>query len=75
MQKQPLHQEMRSFRRQKKVLIPVLILLGLVGLLLPVLPGLVLLALAAALMWPGREWKLGKQLSRILGNRFGSRVQ
>ena len=63
---------MLEFRKQKKILVPVLVALGLVGLVLPIIPGLVLLALAAGLVWPGHEWKIGKSLSKLFGYIFGS---
>lgn len=70
MQKRPLQQEMHDFRRQKKVLVPALVSLGFLGLVIPIIPGLLLLGLAVGLVWPRYEWRLPKRLSGIFG-RFG----
>lgn len=47
-----LYQEIKDFQHSKKRLIPVLFSLGLLGLFLPVLPGIALLLLGLSLLFP-----------------------
>jgi len=44
--------EIRDFRRSKKKWIPILIIVGLLGLVLPIIPGVALLLLAFLLLFP-----------------------
>lgn len=52
MAKRYLLDEIRDFRNEKKKLIPVLLILGILGLFLPVLPGVALLFLGLVLLFP-----------------------
>lgn len=52
MTEKPLTEEIRDFQRSKKVLIPILLLVGLAGLFLPILPGVALLFLGYLLIFP-----------------------
>ena len=57
-----LAEKIKKFQAKKKILVPLLLVLGLVGIVLPVIPGLALLFFAFLLLFP----KLGPNLeSRI----------
>ena len=58
----PLFEEIRQFQKDKKKLIPALIVLGVMGIFLPVIPGLAALALAALLLFPRQSDKLIKKI-------------
>lgn len=50
--KKTLYDEMKKFQNEKKMYVIVLILLGCVGLILPVLPGLLLIGLGFVMISP-----------------------
>lgn len=50
--KKTLVEEISDFRKAKKVLIPVLLTVGCLGLFLPVLPGLAFIFLGFVLLFP-----------------------
>lgn len=50
--KQSLYEEIKKFQREKKLYFLVLIFLGLLGLIFPVIPGLLLIGLGITLMAP-----------------------
>lgn len=50
--KKPLREEIKDFQKEKNKLMPILIALGLLGLLFPILPGLALLFFAFLLVFP-----------------------
>ncbi len=52
MTKKTLVEEISDFRKAKKVLIPVLLTVGCLGLFLPVLPGLAIIFLGFLLLFP-----------------------
>lgn len=52
MSNKPLNDEIKEFQIHKKKLIPVLIIVGLLGLALPILPGVAILFLAFLLLFP-----------------------
>lgn len=54
----PLYDEIREFRRQRTIIGPGLILLGLIGLFFPLLPGLILFAVGLSLVFPREAQKL-----------------
>jgi len=45
-----LYEEMKTFQSQKKIYFIILIIVGLVGLIFPVIPGLLLIGLGIALI-------------------------
>lgn len=63
----PLFERIEQFQKDKKKIIPVLILLGLVGLILPILPGVPLLLLVFMLIFPQQGDKLMERFDRLLG--------
>ena len=52
MEKKELVDEIKDFRKNKKKLIPVIIVLGILGLFLPILPGIALLFFGFLLIFP-----------------------
>lgn len=52
MGKKSLNEEISDFQQDKKKLVPYLLLLGLIGLFLPVLPGIAILFLVFLLIFP-----------------------
>ncbi|MFQ5674908.1 MAG: hypothetical protein ACE5G1_03345 [bacterium] len=52
MPKKALVDEIRDFQQNKKVAIPIILSLGVLGLLLPILPGVALLFLGFLLLFP-----------------------
>jgi len=65
MSRKPLTEEIKNFQVSKKKLIPVLIIVGLLGLILPILPGVAILFLAFLLLFPGEGEKLIKRLRKL----------
>jgi uncharacterized protein YqgC (DUF456 family) len=61
--KKPLWQEIQKFSGQKWYIALILLLLGLFGLVLPVIPGVLLIALAVFLIKPGWYEKLKKRFN------------
>ena len=66
MQKKDLVDEIKDFRQNKKKLIPVVIVLGILGLLLPILPGVALLFFGFLLIFP----KEGDNLLNKIRSKF-----
>ena len=62
MRKKDLVDEIKDFRKSKKKLIPVLIVLGILGLFLPILPGVALLFFGFLLIFPKEGEKLQKKI-------------
>ena len=62
MSKKNLVDEIRDFQKNKRKLIPVVIVLGVVGLFLPVLPGVALLFFGFLLIFPRDGEKLLKKI-------------
>jgi len=62
MSKKDLVDEIRDFQKNKKKLIPVLVVLGILGLFLPILPGVALLFFGFLLIFPREGEKLLKKL-------------
>lgn len=50
--KESLYEEIKTFQGQKKIYFIILIVVGLLGLVFPVIPGLLLIGLGLALMCP-----------------------
>jgi len=63
--KKTLQDEMREYNRGKKWLVPLLIGLGLIGLLLPVLPGLALIVLGLLMLFPREGNALLNRLKQL----------
>jgi hypothetical protein len=66
MSKKYLVDEIRDFQKNKKKLIPVLVVLGILGLFLPILPGVALLFFGFLLIFP-RE---GENLLKKIRSKF-----
>ena len=66
MRKKDLVDEIRDFQKNKKKLIPVLVVLGILGLFLPILPGVALLFFGFLLIFP-RE---GENLLKKIRSKF-----
>lgn len=64
--KHSLYEEMKKFQEEKKVYIIVLFVLGGIGLIFPVIPGLMLIGLAIALMSPKLAEMLQAKIKRII---------
>ncbi len=66
MRKKDLVDEIKDFRQNKKKLIPVVIVLGILGLFLPILPGVALLFFGFLLIFP----KEGENLLKKVRSKF-----
>ena len=66
MRKKDLIDEIEDFRENKKKLIPVVIVLGILGLFLPILPGVALLFFGFLLIFP----KEGENLLKKVRSKF-----
>ena len=62
MRNKDLVDEIKDFRQNKKKLIPVVIVLGILGLFLPILPGVALLFFGFLLIFPKEGEKLLKKV-------------
>lgn len=69
--KKSLREEIKEFQKQKKFLVPGLIVFGLLGLVLPLLPGIALLFLAFLLLFPGQGNLVLSKIKMIFG--FGEK--
>ena len=66
MARKHLIQQIRDYQNKKKILVPVLLILGVAGLVLPVLPGVALIILAILLLFP----RHGEQLLQKVKSSF-----
>jgi len=64
--KRPLVEEIRSFRKNKIKTALLLLVIGLAGLVLPIIPGLVFILLAVWLVFPDQSEKLWERLKEAL---------
>ncbi len=64
--KRPLVDEIRSFRKNKIKTALLLLVIGLAGLVLPIIPGLVFILLAVWLVFPDQSEKLWERLKEAL---------
>jgi len=64
--KRPLVDEIRSFRKNKIKTALLLLVIGLAGLVLPIIPGLVFILLAVWLIFPDQSEKLWDRLKEAL---------
>lgn len=62
MGKKDLFDEIKDFRRSKKKLIPIVVVLGILGLFLPILPGVALLFFGFLLVFPREGEALLKKI-------------
>jgi len=62
MKKPSLQEEISQFQKDKKRLIPGLLMLGIVGLVLPIIPGVALLSIGVSLLSPGHGGAILKRL-------------
>lgn len=65
MLKKSLTEEMKDYQQSKKRVIPMLIVLGSIGLILPILPGIAILFLGFLLFSPRRGEKIIKKIRSI----------
>jgi len=65
--KQPLWKDVLKFSRRKYGLAAILVLLGLLGLIIPVIPGLLFILMAIALFKPGLMSKIRSKLKSFFG--------
>jgi len=61
MAKEPLWEEILPFTKKKYILVPLLILLSFLGLIVPVIPGIVLFVLAIMMIRKGTASKLRRK--------------
>jgi len=62
MKKTSLSEEIGRFQRDKKILIPVCLILGIFGLFLPIIPGVALLFLGFLLIFPSQGESILKRV-------------
>ena len=72
MKNRPLYEEISKFIKTKKIIAIPLIILGLLGLILPIIPGTVFLVLALLLLFPKDGEKLIEKIKRLLGKKPSS---
>jgi len=70
MEKKSLLDEIRAFQKEKKFIIPALIILGFAGIILPIIPGLAILAIAFMLIFPKRGSESLKRLRKNIAEKF-----
>lgn len=61
----PLWEKIRKFSRRKYGLAVLLVFIGMLGLIIPVIPGLLLIVFAVALFKPGLMAKIRKKINSI----------
>ncbi len=61
-----LYEEMKKFQEEKKVYFFLLLALGMLGLVFPVIPGLLLIGLAIALISPRYAEILQQWIKRVI---------
>jgi len=66
MKKRSLYVEMKQFQGEKKYYIIALFLLGIIGLIFPILPGLLLIGLGIALISPKHGDALLERMKKLL---------
>jgi len=64
--KRPLIDEIRHFRKNKIKTAVILLVVGLIGLALPIIPGLLFILLAVWLLFPDQSEKLWARLKEAL---------
>lgn len=71
MARRHLFQEIREYQNKKKILVPALLVLGVAGLFLPILPGVALIILAILLLFPRHGEQLLQKVKSSLN--FGQK--
>lgn len=66
MNRKTLREEIREFQSHKQKLIPILIVVGLLGLVLPIIPGVAVLFLAFMLLFPKHGEQLLKRIRQTI---------
>ncbi|MDZ7375821.1 MAG: hypothetical protein ONB13_04300 [candidate division KSB1 bacterium] len=64
--KNSLYEEMKRFQEEKKFYVIILLSVGVLGLVFPLIPGLLLIGLAVALMAPKSAEVLQQRIKRII---------
>ncbi len=64
--KHPLLDDILRFKKSKGILAFILVFIGLIGLVIPVIPGLLFFLLAVALFKPGLMAKIRQKLKKII---------
>ena len=67
MTNRPLYREIVKFGKTKKLIAIPLIILGLAGLILPIIPGIALLVFAVMLLFPRDGDKIIQKIKQMLG--------
>ncbi|MGD9897578.1 MAG: hypothetical protein AB7T22_00490 [Calditrichaceae bacterium] len=62
--KKPLWEEIKHFTKKKSLLATLLIVIGLIGFVIPVIPGLLLILFAVALLKPGLMKQIREKLKK-----------
>lgn len=71
MRKKYLTEEIKDYQKDKKKLIPILIVLGLIGLIFPILPGLAILFISFLIISPRHGEEIIKKIRRFIGLHNG----
>ena len=59
-------EEIKDFRHSKKKLVPVLVVFGLIGLFLPIIPGVALLLVGFVLIFPKEGENLIRKIRELI---------
>jgi len=70
-EKKPLVDRIMKFRKWRNWVAIPLIILGIIGLALPILPGIAILFLGILLINPGLAYKIKDKIMRLYNNRGG----
>ena len=65
----PLWEEILRFSRNKYILAILLVIVGILGFVVPVIPGFLLILFAVALFKPGLMKKIREKLNAVLRSR------
>ncbi|MFZ5515614.1 MAG: hypothetical protein ACOY90_03185 [Candidatus Zhuqueibacterota bacterium] len=69
-QQNSLYEEMKKFRSEKKLYSIVLLVLGVIGLVLPIIPGFLFIGLGLALLYPKQGTELLERIKRWFRSIF-----
>jgi len=67
-----LYEEMKKFRSEKKKYSIVLLTLGVIGLILPIIPGFLFIGLGLALLYPKQGTELLEKVKKWFKSIFSS---
>ena len=65
----PLWEDIKKFSGNKYSLATILVLIGLLGIFIPVIPGLLFFLFAIALFKPGLMTKIRSKIKSVFGNK------